>query len=205
MEYNFTEIGARIRTLRKEVKLTQDKFIEKLEDLGIPFSRNRLSSIENGTQRSFSLEFLMGVCEIFQCDMGYLLGEYDEKTRSIHDICEAIGLSEDAVNKLYYEHSRGHCRMEQFNQLIVNKELWEIVNIFCNRKNISKEIMEENRTRSNLYWKLINDQNSESLNERYRRVAISLEQKQINYDTDRADCQIRFQRIIDSFLPNHKA
>ena len=102
MEYNYYEIGTRIRELRKKEKISQEKLIEKLADLNIPIARNRISSIENGERESFSIEFLMGICKIFQCDMGYLLGEYVEKTRNVHEICEKTGLSEIAVEKIIF-------------------------------------------------------------------------------------------------------
>ena len=40
------------------------------------------------------------MCEVFGCDLGYLLGDYEEADYPIHKICEYTGLSEDAVSIL---------------------------------------------------------------------------------------------------------
>lgn len=100
MKYNFGEIGNRIRILRKTSGKNQDDFIETLNNYGINIGRNRLSLIENGDRNHFSLDILLAVCEIFNCDMGYLLGEYNEKTRELHEISAITGLSETAIKKL---------------------------------------------------------------------------------------------------------
>ena len=78
MEYNFKEIGNRIREMRKSKNWSQEDFASDI----LHISRNTLSAIENGKQEKFTLDILLSCCSIFSCDIGYLLGEYgDCKTR----------------------------------------------------------------------------------------------------------------------------
>ncbi len=100
MRYNFAEIGERIRLLRKSSGMNQDCFIEALNDRGVKVGRNRISCIENGERKHFSLAILLETCEIFGCDMGYLLGEYKERTRELREISNITGLSEASIIKL---------------------------------------------------------------------------------------------------------
>lgn len=101
MEYNFIEIGQRIRRMRKEQGWSQDAFIDQLKAVFLPISRNRIVKIEKGDEYAFSLDFLMASCKVFGCDIGYLMGEYGEcKTRDNQFIHEETGLSEAAVLRL---------------------------------------------------------------------------------------------------------
>lgn len=99
MEYNFSAIGQRIKELRKEKKWSQDQLIEMLQDR-VPIGRNTLSAIENGNAKHFELSLLTSLCEIFDCEMGYLLCEYSCKTRAATDIQASTGLSEPAIGTL---------------------------------------------------------------------------------------------------------
>ena len=100
MNYNYIEIGERIARERKRLKMNQDDFIYALSLSGVHIGRKRLSKIENGNKEEFDFHFLISACELFNCDMGYLLGEYDEKIKEVHDICEYTSLSEKCVNSI---------------------------------------------------------------------------------------------------------
>ncbi len=100
MKYNFAEIGNTIVNLRKGQKMSQEKFLEELSKRGVKIARNRLSKIENGEQLAFDLDFLLGCCEIFETDIGHLMGEYSAKTLDTEFICKSTGLSEKAVSDL---------------------------------------------------------------------------------------------------------
>ena len=106
MRYNFSDIGQRIRELRVKKKWSQETFIEKLNDKGLRISRNTISAVENGEGSKFSLDFLLACCKLFDCDISYLLCEYDEcQTKDNQFIHEATGLSEYAINQLKQFHN----------------------------------------------------------------------------------------------------
>lgn len=100
LNYNFGSIGNRIVNTRKGMKLSQADLIEALSNVGVSVGRNTLSAIENGSANGFSLDLLVGLCKIFDCDIGYLLCEYDPKRHITADICAATGLSEKAVERI---------------------------------------------------------------------------------------------------------
>lgn len=118
MKYNFNKIGERIKTLRKSRKLSQDSFLEILRDnFGFGISRNTLSLIENGNQTALTFDFLYKASKIFDCDIGFLLGEYEEKTKDVHDICSVTGLSESAIENLMLW-SKADDRRQKWGQYI---------------------------------------------------------------------------------------
>lgn len=106
MDYKMDEIGKRIKFERKKIGLSQDELLERLKnDFGIAMNRKSLSGIENGKQpgRDLRLDFVFALCKIFDCEMGYLLGEYDCRTGRITDIQKETRLSEKAVIRLLEE------------------------------------------------------------------------------------------------------
>jgi len=106
MKYDFCDIGQRIRELRIKKKWSQETFIEKLNDKGLRISRNTISAVENGEGTKLTLDFLLTCCQIFDCDMSYLLCEYGEcKTRDNQFIHETTGLSDYAINQLKRFHN----------------------------------------------------------------------------------------------------
>lgn len=74
--------------------MTQKELLEK-----VYLSEKSVASLrkwENG-DRLPDLETLARMSEVFDCDIGYLLGDYDEKDFPTHKICEYTGLSEKAI------------------------------------------------------------------------------------------------------------
>ena len=67
MEYQFTNMGSRIRLRRKELKIKQAELAETLE-----ISNNHLSSIENGKQKP-SIDIFLGLCKELNVTPDYLL------------------------------------------------------------------------------------------------------------------------------------
>lgn len=102
MKYNLRKIGRRIANERKNYcHMSQDELLGKLSDTYyISMSRNTLSAIESGKYQHYDVDFLFALCELFNCEIGYLLCEYDYKTREKTDIQKATGLSTTAVDYL---------------------------------------------------------------------------------------------------------
>ena len=105
-----TIVGKRIKQARKlnNHKMTQQALADKLscsEKAPIlngklnAVSLNRLKKWEDGTN-PVELEWIPAVCDVLECDVGYLFGEYEELTRQASDVCKETGLSEDAIKAL---------------------------------------------------------------------------------------------------------
>lgn len=67
MEFKYREMGNRIKTRRKELKIKQAELAESLE-----ISNNHMSSIENGRQKP-SLDIFIGICRCLNVTPDYLL------------------------------------------------------------------------------------------------------------------------------------
>lgn len=95
------EFGTRIATERKKADLTQDELADKLEkEIGSKPKQSTISMWERGLSFPESIETVFALSRILGCDCGYLLGDYDERTRNATNICGATGLSEETVNTL---------------------------------------------------------------------------------------------------------
>jgi len=97
MNYDWGKIGIRIREERKEAKLSQSDLCAKL--YLNQKSRGTVGKWEKGLLRP-SLENMVLMCGIFNCELGYLLCEHDCKTREATDVQAATGLSKDSVKKI---------------------------------------------------------------------------------------------------------
>ena len=102
MKYNYQKIGDRIRKKRKELHYNQDEFLETLKEKGIRISSNTLSKIESGIlpPEKFSISLLTAMCELFNCETGCLLGEYDTNTKNEQIIVDELRLSTKSINYL---------------------------------------------------------------------------------------------------------
>lgn len=103
MKYSYKEIGERIIAKRKELGYNQYEFIDILDTkYNIKIGRNTLSKIENGDMppQKISMALFIAMCDIFNCDIGYLLGEYNERTRNEKIIQEEIHLSNKAISNI---------------------------------------------------------------------------------------------------------
>ena len=145
MEYSAKTVGERIKQARKEAGLSQIKLIALLrsEQYNAGVSRTTLVAIESGevgkTLDNVSLRTLCAMCDLFDCDMGYLLGEYEEKHRVAAEVCDATGLSETAVQRLSAElayskqlsptqREESVQPIEILSSLLSDGEFWRVLN-----------------------------------------------------------------------------
>ena len=107
--YDFEKIGERIREQRKKAGYAiAEKFLDAIKEHGYSVGRNRLLDIEKGCPQGFdlSLNLISAMIDVFrekedtECEMGYLLCEYDLPTRANTDIHAETGLSDEAINTL---------------------------------------------------------------------------------------------------------
>ena len=89
----------RLRKLRKEKKLSQE---ETAYLIGV--KRETYSRWEQGTEttrgRVPKIDKLAAICDVLQCDSGYLMGEHETAYYETCDISSKTGLSRRSVNFL---------------------------------------------------------------------------------------------------------
>ena len=91
---NLATFGGRLKKARRDIGLTQNGLSEK-----IGICRDTLVKWERDAA-SPDLKLAAELCKILDCDIGYLVGEYDTKKRVSDDLCSLTGLSEEAAKKL---------------------------------------------------------------------------------------------------------
>lgn len=91
--------GKRIKAERTEAGYSQADLAEAL--LLSRDSRQTVSNWENGRTLP-SLDILLAMCDLFECEIGYLLGEegYEGKTRVVTDVHKITGLSHKAIENV---------------------------------------------------------------------------------------------------------
>lgn len=87
--------GKRLKKERENLPKPLNRKVHFAERVQI--SRPTLDAWEKGEGNSPTISDLLRLCEVFNCDFGYLVGEYEERTRPITDICKETGLSSKAV------------------------------------------------------------------------------------------------------------
>ncbi len=90
-------IGARIKSERERHKISQEGLLVKISRSYK--STKMLRDWENGIKLP-GLNDLANMAALFSCDVGYLLGDYDQRTRDASDLCQLTGLSEAAASSL---------------------------------------------------------------------------------------------------------
>lgn len=100
------QIGKRIKDERRKKKLSQQKLADAISSIMVDSDpdykgteQNTVSNWEKGVSLP-PLSKLIALSEIFDCDIGYLLCDYDEPTRNLADVVEQTGLSGGAATRL---------------------------------------------------------------------------------------------------------
>lgn len=126
--YDRIKIGNRLRELREEKKWSQ----EELGELCEVQSRQTIAKWEHG-DITISFNQMIKLCNIFDCDIGYMLCEYDTKHHVAANIQEQTGLSESAINVLQKLGKKARILTDTLSSLLVQPEfdqwLWQIYRI----------------------------------------------------------------------------
>ncbi len=100
------QIGKRIKDERRKKKLSQQKLADAISSIMVDSDpdykgteQNTVSNWEKGVSLP-PLSKLIALSEIFDCDLGYLLCDYDEPKRDLADVVEQTGLSGKAATRL---------------------------------------------------------------------------------------------------------
>ena len=96
-KYSVSKTASIMKETRKEMgrEYTQEKMAELLKLK----NRQSYANFENGYTLP-NWEQILELCNIFECDIGYLIGEHITKRRVNADVQEVTGLSEIAITKL---------------------------------------------------------------------------------------------------------
>ena len=96
MEYKSEEIGKIIKTERKKHKMSQAELGKLLLKTG-----KQISNYEKGILTP-PIDTLLDMCKIFECELGYLLGEkdYSQGTKLKTIISNETGLNIEAISAI---------------------------------------------------------------------------------------------------------
>lgn len=92
------EIGRRIKKEREALGIKPKEFLKRIYKS--EQSTKTLTSWERGERLPDLDSLVLMATEVFDCDIGYLLCDYDEHKRDTADIVEVTGLSEPAADYL---------------------------------------------------------------------------------------------------------
>ncbi len=113
MAYNIDLTGQRLREARKNLGYSLEKVAEAC---GIQ-QYQTVSKWENGNSIP-SIDKLIKLSELYGCEIGYLLGEYDCKHRSSSEVKAITGLSENAIEHLKEYNFFSRSKIEALNKII---------------------------------------------------------------------------------------
>lgn len=146
MKYDKKAIGKRIKEERIKANFkSQGDFAECM---GYAYeSRQTIANWEKGkTMPCFEDFFKM--CEIFDCDYGYLMCEYDCKQRNRTDVQAVIGLSENAIkvlesiNKSPYKEA-----LESLSDIIEHKDFFKLLrSVHIHKFNFNRKMFKQFNT-----------------------------------------------------------
>ena len=126
MKYNGEQIGKLIKQERDKRKMTQAKLASKLH-----ITNKQISNYEHGNLIP-PLETLLNLCDIFGCELGYLLGEeaYQNETYLKTAICKKTGFTLDTVQailKLVSDKWNGETNAHMLNRLFATSLMEEFL------------------------------------------------------------------------------
>lgn len=114
MTYNQVKTGKRLKEARKNLGYS----LEKVAELCGIQQYQTVSSWENGNSTP-SIEKLIKLADLYDCEIGYLIGEYDCKRRTIDSVEKITGLSEKAVESLENDNFFDKDRVNALNELLL--------------------------------------------------------------------------------------
>lgn len=109
--------GEKLKEIRIEFGLTQDKFANELN-----VSLDTVKNWEQGYNYP-SIDMLVIIAEYFKCDFDYLIGQQKTPKKEYNHISDMIGISENAAAKLLEAKAEGNPITEILSELIENSEL----------------------------------------------------------------------------------
>ena len=129
MRYNWYSIGERIRECRTKAGYSQEQLASKMDVILLsnenddrPLSRGLVGRWENG-QPIKKVEHVAALAEVFKCDIGYILCEYDTKHAKDAEINSMTGLPPVVTDRLIeYKQEESHF-LEVISLLLMDENL----------------------------------------------------------------------------------
>lgn len=118
-ELTIEKLPERIRKLREEHGFkTQQAFADALR-----VDRSVVKSWERFKKPVLPrLENLLSMCQLFECDLDYLIGSIEERTHDIKTACELTGLSTVAIERL--QNSKTQC--SKVASMLIESQYFEL-------------------------------------------------------------------------------
>ena len=147
------KMGAQLKAARGKIKrpaLVQLLICNKKAPVEskAEMTAERLKQWEYG-YNPISLEWIPAICDVLHCDVGYLFGDYPEKTREISDICSITGLSPAAAKAIIGDKYDGFrdTRIEALNFLLVSANFENALHEIIMFKDAEREAVSLERAR----------------------------------------------------------
>lgn len=185
MKYNldYKTIGQQLKKRRELLGLTQE-YVGNFVYGDSKDGKDRTKTIRNHESgQSFPFKILLRYCDVYDCDIGYLLGNYDESTHDLHFICSETGLSEDAVEILKNDNN-GKCILTDIIDFLIKDSLESsslMYNLLvCKLNDVEIEKYKSNKW-FNTFSKIIDE--CTSTNEKENVIGLSLTTSNIDNAT----------------------
>lgn len=107
-------------------------------------SRQTLSEWCKNSRTPTNIADLCTIANLLDCEVGYLVGEFDCKKREVADIQEEIGLSEKAIENLRALNVASSEYMHIISSLIEDETFipfMNVINLYINENIVSKDII----------------------------------------------------------------
>lgn len=132
-----TIVGKRIQEAREAAGMSRRKFSDFLNTLeNRPVANKKVEEMNPDRLKSWEygvnpvpLEWFPVLCSALNCDIGYLFGEYQEKTRISADIVSEFGLTEKTVSvlKTVRKYSQTDWLIDAFNLLVSSENFIDLL------------------------------------------------------------------------------
>ena len=121
IENKIKSIGERIKKERKSAGFTNQSGFARFMGYSID-SRQTVGNWEKGKYIP-CMDDLLKMCNLFDCDLSYLLCEHKAKRRKVADVQKETGLSEEAINKLIHLNTnKGYEKVIDFLNMLIESE-----------------------------------------------------------------------------------
>lgn len=180
------EIGKRLKAMREERGMSKK---EVLSCIYLSESSHKSLSAWEAGERLPDLESLARMAELFDCDIGYLLGDYEQKKRRSSDVVSELGLSPLAAANLVAikEHSNGvdfWAETLQFLSFLLERSSSILVPIACDAANCISEKLDMKYYQIDVLPTLSRPDDEEDIEWLYKRTKVYDEIKRLKDVSD---------------------